>query len=249
MSQKLKKYKSYKKPPIIEAVIEVRFQESLSNEQLEKVFLKQKAKFTVQKIEEFGIRLSHNDKTGTQAETSSSLVGFKLIDNADNSNIVQIKHNSVSVSRFPPYEGWPSLLETFVRYFDLYTNKKFKTTSRIGVRYINRIDIPFSNDKITLENYFKIYPKFPKKFPDINRFVVNSISPIDSDRMLTINIHSAPDNPLINHGSFIFDLDVAQMVNLPTTSANLYKLLDIIRDKKDFLFESLLTPACKRLFQ
>lgn len=244
-----KKFKNYSKPPITEAVIEARFVDRLSDEQLDKLVAKQKNKFHIQKIEEFGLKISNDAKAGTNAETTRSLVGYKLFDREDSSNIVQIKHQAISISRLPPYEGWGTLLVTFKKYFDLYTSNKFKALSRIGVRYINRIDIPSPDDRIELENYFKIYPHFPSNFPDIHKFIVNTVLPVDDERVLNITVQSAADSPLIDHLSIVFDLDVTQSVNLPTSQLRLNELLDTIRSLKDSLFENLLTAKCKKLFK
>ena len=248
MTKTAKKYKAYKKPPIIEAVIEIRFADSINDQQLEKLISKQKSKFNIQKIEEVELKISPQAEASAHAETKTNLVGYKLISNTDTSNIVQVKNNAISVSRLPPYEGWPALLDDLKKYYSWYTNKKFKPLNRIGVRYINRIDIPADEGKIEIEDYFKIFPHVPKtKFPDMNRFLVQTVAAIDNDKLLTINLHSTP-SPLLKHVSMIFDLDVAQQTNLPINESKLFELLEVIRDKKDAFFEDLLTPKCKRLF-
>ncbi|MFH1158735.1 MAG: TIGR04255 family protein [Pseudomonadota bacterium] len=250
MPKTSKKSKNYKKPPIVEAVIEVRFTGSLNEQQLKKLVSQQKTKFSIHKIEQTEVIVSNKENSEPQVETKKSLVGYKLIDNADSSNIIQIKQNAISVSRLPPYESWAELIETFKKYYDLYTQKKFSTISRIGVRYINRIDIPTSEGKlIKLEDYFKIFPKVPEtKFPALNRFLVQTIAALDKNRVLTVNVQSANETPLLNHVSIIFDVDVAQLANLPVTTSKLYELLGEMGDKKNSLFEDLLTPKCKKLF-
>lgn len=248
MAKSQKKHKSYKKPPIVEAVIEVRFEDMLASTQLDKLISKQKTKFNVQKIEEVELKISGGQpEAGAQAETKTRLVGYKLTSNLNASDIIQVKANALSISRLPPYEGWENLLKDLKHYYNWYTNKKFKSLSRIGVRYINRIDIP-SDGKIKVEDYFKIFPHVPQtKFPDMNHFLVQTAAAIDNEKLLTINMHRVP-SPLLKHASIIFDLDVAQQANLPKNDAQLYQLLDEIREKKDFFFETLLTPKCKKLF-
>ncbi len=248
MKKAATKYKVYNKPPIIEAVIEVRFADSINDQQLEKLVSKQKSKFSIRKIEEVELKISAQVEASAQAETKTNFVGYALTSNADTSNIVQVKNNAISVSRLPPYEGWSALLDDFKKYYSWYTNKKFKPLNRIGVRYINRIDIPAKEGKIEIEDYFKIFPHVPKtRFPDLNRFMLQTAAAIDDDKLLTVNLHSEPP-PLLKHVSVVFDLDVAQQKNLPVNEAKLFELLGVIRDKKDAFFEDLLTTKCKRLF-
>lgn len=246
---KVKKHKNYKKPPIVEAVIELRFAESLNQQHLETLALKKKSRFTVQKIEEIEFKISAQKDLAAQTEINSKLVGYKLIGSDDTSNLIQIKSNSISISRLPPYEGWPKLIESFKEYYSWYTNKKFKPLNRIGVRYINRIDIPMTTKGIELEDYFKVYPATPKTgFLDINSFGMQTVAALDNSKVLTINLHSANETPLINHASIVFDLDVAQVQNMPLSEAKLFETLEQIRVIKDQHFENLLTPRCKKIF-
>ncbi len=249
MSSQVAKPKIYKRPPVIEAVIDVRFANPLDPRQLDKLVSKQKSNFTIQPIEEVEVKLSPNEKAGMKAETNMISVGYKLINNADSSIIIQVKPGAISFSRLPPYEGWLNLVAEFKKYYAWFTDKKFKSLSRIGVRYINRIDIPRVDGKIELEDYIKIYPKVPKiDFPDFSKFSLQTASVMDGNRMLIVNVHPAIEQPLLNHGSIIFDLDVAQSINLPENNSQLYAALDEIREKKNFFFKSLLTAKCKRLF-
>ena len=247
MSKNREEPKNYAKPPIIEAVIEVRFSDAANQEQLEKLLAKKKSNYTVQPQQDVSIKI-YNDNSAISTSTEKRAIWYKLIDNEDISNIVQIKNDALSVSRLPLYEGWETLLEKFKNSSDWYTHKKFKSLSRIGVRYINRIDIPTTNGRLELSDYFNIYPNAPKEnFPDLNHFLMQTISKLDSDRVLTINMRSV-ESILLNHTSFIFDLDISQTSNLPVSSAKLYETLDLIRGQKDKFFEDLLTEKCKELF-
>ncbi len=244
-----KKHKSYKRPPIIEAVIEVRFANSLDDKKLEKLVSKQKSKFTIQTLQKVEFRIPLNEEAGVTAEAKTEFAGYKLINNVDSSIIVQIKRDAISFSKLPPYEGWPKLVTEFKKFYDWYTNKNFKSLSRIGIRYINRIDIPAAGQNIELEDYLKIYPQVPKKkFPVFNSYSTQIVSDIECDRVLTVNVRGADEPPLLNFESIIFDIDIAQSKNLPNNNPQLFKVLEEIRNKKNFFFEDLLTPKCKRLF-
>jgi uncharacterized protein (TIGR04255 family) len=249
MAPRTTKSKIYKRPPVIEAVIEVRFANPLKPQQLEKLAFRQKSRFTVQPIQEVKLKISFDDKSGLKSETENIPVGYKLINKLDTSNIIHIKSDAISLSRLPPYEGWINLISEFKKYYLWYTKNDFKKLSRIGVRYINRIDIPRFEGIIKLEDYIKIYPKTPKiNFPDFGQFSAQTTSALGGNRMLIVNVRSAEDSPLLDHGSVIFDIDVVQSVNLPENNDKLLATLDEIRDQKNFYFESLLTVKCKRLF-
>lgn len=240
------KQKSYKKPPITEAVIELRFKNLLSDKQLETLIQRKRKEFSIQKLElvEFQINL----KTGAPKEPVRQFIGYKLTRKTDSSYIVQVKHNSISLSRLPPYESWPKLLDEFKKYYNWFTGKKFKALARIGVRYINRLDIPVGNGKLDLDEYFNFSVKAPpKNFPSLNNFIVQAQAKIDDDKAILIQLRSI-ESPLLKHSSFIFDLDVDQQDNLPNSDSELDEILDDMRLRKNHFFEQLLTAKCKRLF-
>jgi uncharacterized protein (TIGR04255 family) len=247
MNKKQNQKASYKKPPITEAVIELRFVESLNNTQLEKFALKHKTNFSVQKIEQVQFKLLNQEKESLKTETKQEVFCYKLICNKDTSNIVQVKHSAISVSRLAPYENWDNISSYFRKYYNEYTNKKFKKLNRIGVRYINRIDIPSLNFKI--EDYFKIHPKFPKKEElGLAFFSLSFVSELGDNLQLTVNL-SSTDSPILEHSSVIFDIDISQVKDLPSNNNKLFDVLNLIRERKDCYFESFLTAKCKKLFK
>jgi uncharacterized protein (TIGR04255 family) len=240
--------KSYSKPPIIEAIIELRFADGLTDKQLNAVLQKKQNDFSIQKVEGFQFKINQGD-TGASAETNQEFLGYKLTQKKDSSYIVQLKHDSMSLSRLPPYEGWPAIHAEFKRQYQWYIAKKFKTITRIGVRYINRIDIPTPNDRVDLDEYFNVSIKIPEKtIPMLDQFVVQAVARVDDTKALNVQLFST-ETPLLNHSSFLFDLDVYQSTDLPKNDKDLDAAFDEIRLLKDKFFEELLTSKCKRLFK
>lgn len=249
MAKTTAKQRNYKKPPITEAVLEVRFNESISEVALEKLAFKQKSTFTIQKLESAGIRLSSDGKKPEALDRR--LEGYKLIENIDSANIIQFKPKVFSISRLAPYQGWDELIKNFRKYYKLYVNKKNKSISRIGIRFINRIDIPKKNRKLIEEaDYLNIYPQVPKKkFPPLFEWSIHTVSKVDDSRSLSVNSYTYNEEILIDHVSIILDLDVFQVENLPINEKSLYNELNKFRDTKNKFFEMMITPECRRLFK
>ncbi len=153
----VQKHKHYSKPPITEAVIELRFADSLSDKELEKRTSKQKSGFHVKPIQEMQFKFS--PASDLIPEKKSRLAGFQLISNENNSDILLVKQDSFAVSRLPPYENWDHLVQKLKSNLNWYKSKTFRPLSRIGVRYINRIDIPSSKHSFNGEDYFELLPK------------------------------------------------------------------------------------------
>ena len=238
--------KNYPKPPVMEAVIEVRFNEKLSDSQLESLFPKQKSKFTIQKIEE--VRFPFSSEVTQPPQTR--LHSLKLIENQDTANIIQIRHDAISGSRLPPYDSWDKLFENFKKYYDVYTKKKPRSISRLSARYINRIDIPNNGKKIKIEDYIKIFPNVPNKgFPALSDYLAQTTFQIDENHVMTINSYRCPETILIDNLSVILDLDIARIKNLPSSEKHLLEAFKEIRKIKNIYFEKLITPKCRELFK
>ena len=69
----------------------------------------------------------------------------------------------------------------------------------------------------------------------------------DIDCQLRINSAAVP-SPLIDHASFVVDLDFLRVQNVPQNDRALQNLLNTIRNKKNEVFESLITDKARALF-
>lgn len=65
---------------------------------------------------------------------------------------------------------------------------------------------------------------------------------------LTINSGAVP-SPLLDHGSFLLDIDIAMESNPPQKDADINELLERIRNKKNAVFEACITDRARELFQ
>ena len=94
----------YRHPPITEAVIEIRLQDSLSEKVVEKIHSRLEKKYeSSEKIARIGVMFDAKEKK--IAEMPGEFVGYKLT-SKDQADIVQIKPNAMACSRLAPYKGW-----------------------------------------------------------------------------------------------------------------------------------------------
>ncbi len=94
----------YKRPPITEAVIEIRVEDSLSEKVVEKIHNRLEKKYeSSEKIARIGFMF--NPKEEKVAKLPGEFMGYKLT-NKDQTEVVQIKPNGITCSRLAPYNGW-----------------------------------------------------------------------------------------------------------------------------------------------
>jgi uncharacterized protein (TIGR04255 family) len=153
-------------------------------------------------------------------------------------------------SQLAPYPGWDTFFERFRRDWGVWKRTLgYRKITRIGVRYINRIDIPATEPVVEHEHYLNVYPHVPSIFPTLISYnlVAQSYLP-DIECALTLNSSSTP-SPLLGHAAFIVDQDIFKEGDLPQSDDAIYAFLNRIRDKKNEVFEACIKPRARELFK
>ena len=241
----------YQRPPITEAVIGITFSSPMDAQQLasiNKAF--QKHYPHKQDVSTFDFSVEINTKnSGENKANFKPTIGHRLSTD-DQTQLVVLWPNSISLSQLAPYQGWGNFIGRFNR--DWGALKKilgFQPISRIGVRYINRIDLPAAEPIIEHENFLNIYPKVPDILNPLDAYALQaSVTLKDINCRLTINSASVP-SPLLHHVSFVIDTDIFSDLNPPQSDSDLIVLLNKIRTKKNQVFEACISQPARSLFQ
>jgi uncharacterized protein (TIGR04255 family) len=144
---------------------------------------------------------------------------------------LSISPNFIATSRLAPYEGWEPFFARSRQNWDIWKRivgrREF---TRIGVRYINRIDIP-AGGPIEVEDYLLFSPKLPNTLPSqpMSSFAVNAALPLEFEGFtLKLNAGSAP-RPLVKGYSVLLDFDISRTQNLPRNDEDLWSLIAGVR--------------------
>src|SRR5260221_220466 len=93
------------------------------------------------------------------------MAGFRF-ESDDRKDIVQVRHDRLSVHRLTPYTNWAAysatakeLLAAFAQIFPL------SGVQRIGLRYLNRIELPLPVDDI--RKFCLLFPETPPEVPQL----------------------------------------------------------------------------------
>jgi uncharacterized protein (TIGR04255 family) len=168
----------------------------------------------------------------------------------DQTELILLWPQSFIVAQLAPYPGWDNFFGRFAR--DWKTWKRgvgYRKVARVGVRFINRIDIPQVNRVIEEADYLNAYAKLPDEFGPVIAYGVQAqFLPDDKGCRLTLNSASVP-SPLLDHGSVLLDLDVGVETNPPQNDEDIYTLLNEMRAKKNAAFEACVTHRARELFQ
>lgn len=240
----------YERPPITEAVIEIRLEKPLSEKVVKKIHNRLKNSYeSSDTISSTGIKFDAEKKEIEQLPTE--FVGYRL-SSKDRTDIVQIKANAMICSRLAPYNGWENFEPRARKNWGIWRKEiKQARLRRIGLRYINRLDIPYKKEnKIDVEDYLTVVPKFPE--PSLIRvltaYTMQIAGPFSiEDFHLNIN-SNVVKSPLIDNLSIVLDLDLSLNKDLPHNDDKIWELINKMREYKNNAFEMCITDKARELF-
>ncbi len=241
---------SYKKPPIVEAVLAIHFAETIPLKTIEAFAAKRKAKFPRSEdlIEtKFETNLKDTHKTGVRK------VGMRL-HSSDGSRLIIFRGDQFALVHLAPYTDWDCLYdETREHWESLAKILKHKNISYFSTRYVNRVDIPVDNNNgVDLQTYFKIGIMLPlgtAKALHLENFATTTtlVDPLGAYRFLLQ--FSSIQSPLIDCVSYLIDIDLITSGTHPKKDEDAWSFVKSLRQAKNDLFEACITDETRKLFQ
>lgn len=237
----------YKRAPITEAVIGINFAERIDEDTLISVDKKYAPHYPQnQTLSDVNVMLNVNSNDPSP-KTNVAKEDYYRRSSDDMTQILLLRRDSIIFSQLAPYLGWSKYIERFKRDWKIWKRVvKHRTISRVGVRFLNRIDIPVEKQIVKYEDYLNIYPKIPSSFEPINAYAIQTTRQLDNGCSVNMNSAVVP-SPLLNHLSFLLDIDVYS-IKPPQSDNDLIELLNSIRLKKNQMFEDCITDNARRLF-
>jgi len=237
----------YPRPPITEAVVELQLATGLSQGELERLRERQKTRYTTIETVE-NIQLNFQP---TSIATDRSLVGFKMT-SKNAVDLIMIQQRNLSSVRLAPYVGWEYLFAKVVENYELF--KKVigrREISRIGVRFVNRIDIPLTKIQgRDLYEFVKVGVSVPHGLAQsVGEYYINATF-IDKETGMSVRIQGGTLVPaILEHASILLDIDVFIDKTIPKREDEFWIKLNEMRVTKNRVFELSITDEARRLFQ
>jgi uncharacterized protein (TIGR04255 family) len=239
----------YPKPPINEGVIHLAVASRTSPEELQKLVRRFAKDYPHQQtLASLDVTI---DTTGGAATLQQHPQGYRIM-STDQADIILVFPDGVATARLAPYPGWEYLRErAYAAWAEWRKTVKNNVLKRVGIRYINRIDVPIKRAEILdIETYLNLNPRVPDfSRQPITGYVVQATRPTDLEHWsasITSTIMSPP--PLINHVSMILDIDVFRTAEIPGRDSDLWNCIDAARPLKNAIFESCITDEARKLF-
>lgn len=240
----------YARPPVIEAVIGLTFAEPLKAAALATVdrrFAKHYPEHQDQNAVTLKLDTVIGDNNTLAHHTAQELVQGHRRTNTSMDEIAILQPDSLVVAQLAPYKGWESLFARLKRDFAMCKKPgTVRKISRMGVRFINRIDIPITSNVVEHEQYLNLYPQVPAEFGPLVGYTLQTTFELNTIGSLA-TIRSAPtQSPTLGHASFMVDIDVYKNTQLPMNDTDIYTLLAQMRTEKNRIFEACVTPLARQ---
>lgn len=238
--------KKYLHPPLIETLCEFQFDPhsawdaSIPMQVYEKI----KSVFPIR-------RQAINYPTNLQSRSASDepRTGERMhFLSPDERSLVQVGVHLLAVNCLKPYPSWQIFLPLIRRSFQAYCKSASpKNIFRIGLRYINRLELPGAAPR--LEDYLEFYPYTG---PLIERNFRTFVTGIDLRfengrdilRMQSLNTES----PAVDTSAVLLDLDYFCSLPGHISFVETYEWLELAHDRIEQTFEASITPRARELF-
>jgi len=167
----------------------------------------------------------------------------------DEKALIQVGPDLVAINHLKPYPTWQEFLPLIQRGFDAYCKAAApKGVRRIGLRYINRIEIP--GQSIELEDYFEFRPFVGSQLPqDFGPFIVGIQVPYEDSRdTLRLQLANASvETP--NTVAVMLDLDyfLARPGEVPLD--DVFEWVDVAHNRVEEAFEACITDRLRQMFE
>ena len=190
---------------------------------------------------------AESDKMRSQIKRSDFAVFYK----EDKKSLIQIGPRILSTSRLQPYQTWNDFKSQIGYAFGkLHGRVEPKEIQRIGLRYINRINIPMEQNKVTLENYFEFRPYCGPKLPQSHGdFIVGCVFPYYDERDLC-KVELKGTMPEKKESlSFLLSIDyfLAKPRSIPVAQS--MEWVENAHAEIEILFEGCILPTLREIFQ
>lgn len=170
---------------------------------------------------------------------------------ADRSRVVQIGNGILVFNQLRPYVPFDEWSVVALEMCDLYARMtKADRVLHLGVRYINRIEIP--GPEFKLEDYFRVYPEIPKEMAASHGPFLMRITmlPEKSKHLLLLSLGVIPYIPGEGADKIPLLLDVYDIAAKPDMTAKSLSLHMIeAHDNIRHCFEISVTDKTKAFFQ
>jgi len=241
----------YPRPPIQEALVELRFvDDGRWNWTWPGRFWEQvKNEYDGEPSTEQAISVNAHQQAGMLTTRAVAGVGRVFLRSTRDTGLLALAPSAMSVHVLRPYAGWSTFRPRVVAAIEAHQKLQADAqVTRVGVRYVNHIVLP--GDNLNLADWFTSSPTLPDGVgPAMVALMSRVETAYDDGARLAITLATVQhDQP--NEHAFLLDLDLSWSSPEPVPVTNsVYDVIDSLHDREGTAFEAMITDATRQLFR
>lgn len=234
----------YSAPPILEAVVQVSFAEPLA--------LNIHRKLTRKLARNYAVTLDQN-AVEAKIDFETRRADFHpqpqaRLSSDDQADILIVGLGSLTWSRLSPYTGWAVLAERLHRDMQAaHASMGPRKLSRMGLRYINRLDFPIEDEIGWYEKYIAINLTLPPQWQIIQAYGWRFERLFD-DGLRAIVQSGTVEPEVPGTGAVLLDIDIVAEGEIPIKLEEQLLRLELMRKLKNEIFETSVTDLARERF-
>lgn len=241
----------YKRPPILEAIIDVQFKTELSDATLSKLAKKLKQKYPVEQnaFKDVGVLVEIHDGGARAHALNDKVTKGKRLESNDSEWVIILYPKQFSFIRLAPYADWDEFFNEFNEFWTIFKKEQSsKTLSRLAVRYVNRIDIPTDKgvEAINIADYLHVGVHTPEGLI-VDGYEASFKIKVD-DKSSAIIRTATHTKEIPNTAALLLDIDLFIHDELPQKDDDIFGSLNWLRQEKNKLFEMFISDKARELF-
>jgi uncharacterized protein (TIGR04255 family) len=189
-------------------------------------------------------------EAGITSDTSGEQIGH-LFRRSDGRRLIQARLNGFAFSAFAPYDRWETFSEeVWSNWLKYQSIARPIRATRLGVRYVNRINVP--QNSIEIKDYLRtaidISPYLPQMMAGYFLQTIVPLPRFDATATIVSTPIPPPDK---DTSSLILDIDIWRNVDIelapPAGTEVLSDQVEVLRKAKNYVFEACITDATRSL--
>jgi uncharacterized protein (TIGR04255 family) len=243
--------KKYKNPPLVEALCEFHFEQNSPWDLVIPGLIYEKVRTSFPERKQIRVHSLEALQGANVLRQNIRITDRMQFLREDEKAFIQIGVNLLAVNHLKPYPSWEEFLPLIKEGFQAYSEiAKPKNIQRIGLRYINHIDI--HEGKIDLKDYFGFRPEMDNEiFQNFGLFNIGVHIPYKQEKeFLKIELASKiSKNPDVLE--FVLDLNyfLIKTENVILEADNVFEWLNTAHDQIEKAFESCITQKLRAIFE
>jgi uncharacterized protein (TIGR04255 family) len=239
----------YQEPPIVEALCEFQFISNNWDWTIPGIIYQQVYQRFPKKRQVRQVEVKVMPETKEVSQAIPEIVERIQFSSDDGHQLFQVGPNMLAVNCVGFYPKWSDFSVLIHEMYDIYRSiANPSSIKRIGLRYINRIEIP--ETRFEISSYFNIEPKLPDEIPNnyVNLFMRIELPFTSSNGILALTFGSTPVKK-VDQSSFILDLDYSTQPNLNIEFEMCGSWVENAHSDIETAFEACISDRLRELFK